>query len=249
MLLPSAIACEGSATQIRYKASLLASPPLSPPSSTHPTIYSTCCALQSMLSNRLPPPLPSPPTTHAEMPASPFKLRLRTRNDETSSSQPPRKKITKRAAAPPRGINKRRRAVGDDMSRSMPEQDASDSDEEAMAPSTPKRMRIAPEVLPLGLERSDFHRLEVQGLGHEDDLLESVKDRQGGEWSTEEDRILVELVLDKLKLSKSDWQDCARSLGKDRGSVGKRWKSLMNAGDVSLRNRGPRRSRIHSTWR
>jgi hypothetical protein len=41
-------------------------------------------------------------------------------------------------------------------------------------------------------------------------------------------------VLEKLKLTKSDWQDCARSLGKDRGSVGRRWKSLMVNGEVGL---------------
>lgn len=156
----------------------------------------------------------------------------------------------KRAAAPPRGINKRRRAVDDDMNRSTPDQDVEDSDEEPMRPSTPKRMRIAPEVLPLGLERSDFHALDLQQKPDQDDeVLQSVEGQEEGEWSTEEDRILVELVLEKLKLSKSEWQDCARSLGKDRGSVGKRWKSLMNAGDVGLKGRGARRSRIHSTWR
>jgi hypothetical protein len=68
------------------------------------------------------------------------------------------------------------------------------------------------------------------------------------EWSHEDDRLLVELVLEKLKLTKSDWQDCARSLGKDRSSVGRRWKSLMGAGEVGLKSR-PRRARIHGTWR
>jgi len=254
MLLPSAIGCDGSAPKTRYQSSLLASPPLSPPASSHPTLYSTCRALQSMLTTpRLPSPLPSPPTTHAEMPASPFKLRLRTRN-ETSTSQTPRMRITKRAAPPPRGINKRRRAVDDDRNRSTPEQDVEDNFEEYSGPSTPKRMRIAPEVLPLGLERSDFHTLELQQRieqddDDDDDVLESIEDHDDDEWSTEEDRILVELVLEKLKLSKSEWQDCARSLGKDRGSVGKRWKSLMSAGEIGVKDRGARRSRIHSTWR
>ena len=32
--------------------------------------------------------------------------------------------------------------------------------DEDQLPSTPKRARIAPEVLPLGLERSDFHTLQ-----------------------------------------------------------------------------------------
>jgi len=89
------------------------------------------------------------------------------------------------------------------------------------------------------------------------EVLESVESAEGRdgngraereEWSTEEDRILVELVLEKLKLSKEEWQDCARSLGKDRGSVGKRWKSLMGAGEVGLK-RNNRRAKIHGTWR
>jgi len=147
-------------------------------------------------------------------------------------------------------MNKRRRAVDDDLNRSTPEQDVENSDEESIRPSTPKRMRIAPEVLPLGLERSDFHDLDLQQkMDQDDDVLESVEGHDDDEWSTEEDRVLVELVLEKLKLSKSEWQDCARSLGKDRGSVGKRWKSLINAGEVGLKGRGARRSKIHSTWR
>jgi hypothetical protein len=200
--------------------------------------------------------LPSPPTQHADPPSSPFKLRLRARKpDETVSTMGmPRKKITKRA--PPRGINKRRRAIDDDMSRDDADVDSGSENEqeENDGPRTPKRMRLAPEVLPLGLERSDFHTLHLneisQGEGKTEEVFDSVEGTvEGGEfWSTEEDRLLVELVLEKLKLTKSDWQDCARSLGKDRGSVGKRWKSLMGAGDVGLKQR-PRRAKIHGTWR
>lgn len=169
-----------------------------------------------------------------------------------------RRRISKRTQAqPPRGLNKRRRAADDDMSRDTEQSDDNDSEvDENNQPSTPKRMRLAPEVLPMGLERSDFHSLRLQQLtaeGKGDVILESVEGMDGdkdrnGEWNEEEDRVLVELVLTKLKLTKSDWQDCARSLGKDRGSVGKRWKSLIGAGEVGLKNR-PRRSKIHSTWR
>jgi hypothetical protein len=165
-----------------------------------------------------------------------------------------RKKITKRAhVPPPRGVNKRRRAIEDDMSRDTELSDDGDSEaDENAGPSTPKRMRFAPEVLPLGLERSDFHSLRLQQITAEangEEVLESIEGADANEeWSGEEDRLLVELVLEKLKLTRSDWQDCARSLGKDRGSVGKRWKSLMGAGEVGLKNR-PRRSKIHGTWR
>lgn len=280
MLLPSALTCDStvpttsstSKTRFQHASALFASPPLSPPPcSTHPAItnlYSTCRALQSMLS---PPPaptqLPSPPTTHALAP-SPFKLRLRARGETPTSSNSnltPRKKITKRAAAPPRGINKRRRAVDDDLSRETVEAEVESEQEEEQEkeclPSTPKRRRFAPEILPLGLERSDFHTLHLQNVtSSQENVLQSVGSstsnsdaaqagREGGEWSEEEDRLLVELVLEKLKLTKSDWQDCARSLGKDRGSVGKRWKSLMGNGDVGLKTRSHRRAKIHGTWR
>jgi len=117
--------------------------------------------------------------------------------------------------------------------------------------------------LPLGLERSDFHSLHLQNIESatangggdgEMPVLDSVENdnasnkEDGEEWTTEEDRLLVELVLEKLRLTKSEWHDCARSLGKDRGSVGKRWRSLMANGDVGLKSRG-RRARLHHTWR
>jgi Myb-like DNA-binding domain len=150
--------------------------------------------------------------------------------------------------------------VDDDLSResaeaSVESEQEEDEEKECM-PSTPKRRRFAPEILPLGLERSDFHTLHLQSVSaSQENVLQSVEDsneQDGGkeaEWTTEEDRLLVELVLEKLKLTKSDWQDCARSLGKDRGSVGKRWKSLMGNGEVGLRSRSSRRAKIHGTWR
>jgi len=125
-------------------------------------------------------------------------------------------------------------------------------------PHTPKRARIAPEVVPLGLERSDYHGLHAKGqLFTSDDERENktrngtdvVVEADGETWSTEEDRILVELVLEKLKLSKSEWQDCARSLGKDRTSLGRRWRSLMINGEVGLKRSGLRRGKLHGTWR
>jgi hypothetical protein len=136
--------------------------------------------------------------------------------------------------------------------------DSEQEEERCEGPSTPKRMRLAPEVLPLGLERSDFHNLKLQQIEQSQgqEVLESTEsqdvEREGGaqgKWSTEEDRLLVELVLEKLKLTKSDWQDCARSLGRDRGSVGRRWKSLMGGGEVGLKRNHLRRGKIHQTWR
>ncbi|KAK1837314.1 hypothetical protein QBC39DRAFT_377587 [Podospora conica] len=215
--------------------------------------------------------LPTPPMTHA---ASPIKLRLRSRNATTPSAEPVpvpliRRRIAKRAAVVTRGVNKRRRAVDDDMGRrddgegsetefsaAAPQEEERGmmmaEEEEVARPTTPKRARVAPEVIPLGLERSDYHELHRDGVfGEEERRAEGtgvVVEADGEPWSTEEDRILVELVLEKLKLSKEEWQDCARSLGKDRSSVGRRWKSLMIAGDVGLK-RSSRRSKLHGTWR
>ncbi|KAK3394829.1 hypothetical protein B0H63DRAFT_462093 [Podospora didyma] len=294
MLLPSAFSCDSSQPPplTRLQSALFASPPASPPQLSSQTaignIFTTCRSLQSLLAAPAPalappgnmapitPPhsshahaqhsqLPTPPMIHAP---SPMKLRLRSRKTEPTTGAdhgPARKRIVKKRSAPPRGLNKRRRALDDDMGRDdgygldseteemMEQEEIHTDDAEALPPrpQTPKRARIAPEVIPLGLERSDYHGLLIsdalknEGVNRTED---TVVEADGELWSTEEDRILVELVLEKLKLTKSDWQDCARSLGKDRGSVGRRWKSLMVNGDVGLK-RSSRRSKIHGTWR
>lgn len=54
-----------------------------------------------------------------------------------------------------------------------------------------------------------------------------------GTWSTEEDQHLIKLVLDKIKLSQRDWDECARQMG--RAGAGDRWKSLVGEGRVGLR--------------
>ncbi|WYZ34467.1 hypothetical protein EsH8_I_000743 [Colletotrichum jinshuiense] len=266
-------------------------PSLSNPNGGFGNIFDTCRSLQSLLSTpqhqtydarqSLPTPspsqLPSPPLAHTP---PPLKLRLRSRAKPDGSvniDHLPRKRITKRA--PPRGANKRRRAADDEMGRDDAlltdedvESDFETSSQHAAAedqhdshipsaPSTPKRARIAPEVLPLGLERSDYHTLHLLNSGSNNNSLgddmeseaqgSNVEVEADGEpWSAEEDRILVELVLEKLKLSKTEWQDCARSLGKDRNNLSRRWKSLMLQGDVGLKGRrSSRRTKIHGTWR
>ncbi len=178
------------------------------------------------------------------------------------------KRTASAAQQPPaRGPNKRRRAVDDDADRYHEDDVDSDMEQESNntlehdkendpQPHTPKRSRIAPEILPLGLERSDYHTLHGASKPQHNSTnnpepqgTDVVLEADGELWSTEEDRILVELVLEKLKLTKSDWQDCARSLGKDRNSVGRRWKSLLVNGDVGLKRGVRARGRIHGTWR
>ncbi|KAJ2970941.1 hypothetical protein NQ176_g7941 [Zarea fungicola] len=97
--------------------------------------------------------------------------------------------------------------------------------------------------MPLGLERSDFHNLHSAATADSDAGMAAAED-DCNVWTPEDDRMLVELVLEKFKLSKSDWQDCARNLGKDRHSLSRRWKSLMMSDEVGLKRR-----KIHSTWR
>ncbi|OAQ64272.1 MYB-like protein [Pochonia chlamydosporia 170] len=267
MLLPSALSCDSAQPSRPSLQSSFFSPPASPPTMSSATalsnIMTTCRSLQSLIATpvssslSVPPPslgqLPTPPLAHA---ALPMKLRLRARPARSDASNTEdlytRRRIVKRSV-PPRGVNKRRRPDADDMGRE--DQDLSSEEEdiesdldlranspEPAAPSTPKRARIAPEQLPLGLERSDFHDIHTQGAD-----VAAAADSQ--EWTAEDDRILVELVLEKLKLSKSEWQDCARNLGKDRHTVNKRWKSLIMKGEVGLKTRSSNRRRLHSTWR
>ncbi|POR31619.1 Uncharacterized protein TPAR_08171 [Tolypocladium paradoxum] len=199
-----------------------------------------------------------------------MKLRLRARPGRSDDGPLARTRVVKRSA-PSRGVNKRRRAHDDDMGREDVSHDDDDeadsdldvaesqraqpSDDQPPPPSTPKRARIAPEQIPLGLERADFHHVHLLGDGAAEERsgkpgTDVQVEADGAEWSAEDDRVLVELVLDKLKLSKTEWQDCARSLGKDRHSVNRRWKSLMTKGDVGLKPRGgSRRAKLHATWR
>ncbi|KAK4188362.1 hypothetical protein QBC35DRAFT_496533 [Podospora australis] len=234
-----------------------APPSLSPPAAIEPITPPTSFHAQ----------LPTPPLTHAP---SPLKLRLRSRkvdnNAYDNTKAPARKRIVKRAPAQPaRGPNKRRRSLEDESGRAEDEgSDAEDVGQENIpeeeqermeeTPQTPKRARIAPEVIPLGLERTDYHSLhhqfaDQQNEGQPRKGTDVIVETDGELWSSEEDRILVELVLEKLKLSKSEWQDCARSLGKDRNSLSRRWKSLMINGDVGLKRQSHRRAKLHGTWR
>ncbi|KAK3182275.1 hypothetical protein K4F52_006452 [Lecanicillium sp. MT-2017a] len=244
-------------------------PPHAPPEASFPSL----AQLPTPPMAYAPPPMKLRLRSRRPGPAHADNSNITTSDEAPSNNAPPRRIVKKRtagASAAPRGIHKRRRSVDDDLGR---ESDYSSSDDEAAAPaaavqeptpansdelsppspllppapSTPKRARIAPEQLPLGLERSDFH--DVHRLEAGADLTEN----SGGadEWTAEDDRMLVELVLEKLKLSKTEWQDCARNLGKDRHSLSRRWKSLMMNGDVGLKRSGAssRRARLHSTWR
>ncbi|ATY61743.1 hypothetical protein A9K55_007937 [Cordyceps militaris] len=246
MLLPSALPCDRAAHG-------MVSPPASPPKlSTSATfrIASSSLNLQSLMANTTTTqhttqhhhhhshaqpqyhqsyfggallPLPTPPMAHAPSPMK--KLRLRTR---TNDELPPARGIVKRTTNTPSRQHKR--TISSDSS-------SGSSDAGPEPPTTPKRSRIAPECMPLGLARADFHSLEVAAPPPDNSSCSS-------DWTAEDDGMLVELVLEKLKLSKEDWQDCARALGRDHRALSRRWKSLVLNEHVGLKRR-----KLASTWR
>lgn len=141
--------------------------------------------------------LPTPPMAYAPLPP-----KLRMPNNE--------------------GIVGRRMAA----KRRRDEDDEDESDSQQQAPSTPKRARIAPEQLPLGLDRSDFH------------ALSSPPAETDAEWSAQDDRLLVEIVLEKVNLTKDQWAECARALGKpDKSAISRRWRNIIAGGQVDVKRR------------
>ncbi|KAJ6165678.1 hypothetical protein N7485_008922 [Penicillium canescens] len=58
---------------------------------------------------------------------------------------------------------------------------------------------------------------------------------QSNIWTQEQDQRLLELVLEKLRLSQREWDECARQMGRD--NIADRWNSLVGEGRVGLRPR------------
>lgn len=80
--------------------------------------------------------------------------------------------------------------------------------------------------------------VDGDGDGDGDSAYGSSPSIDDAGWSIDDDRVLVEMVLEKLRLSKRDWNDCARRLGKDKDSLGRRWSLLVGEGNVGLRRGG-----------
>jgi len=160
-------------------------------------------------------------------------------------------------SAPARGANKRRRNSLDDGSDN-------DNDTRRNRPSTPKRQRHVPYEMPLGLSSTDFYslhsppitqsppspaqrrldqRLQEFGARVDPDApLPSIEEpdapsqSSNDDWSAEEDQRLLEVVLEKFRLSQKEWDDCARLMGRRNTSdLGRRWHSLVGEGRVGLR--------------
>ncbi|KAI9749372.1 MAG: hypothetical protein M4579_006894 [Chaenotheca gracillima] len=269
MLLSSSRPCDGRAKPPGRLSSLPTFDECAPPHlqplptpRTGTTLYTTCRALQAMLMNPSTPP-PSAPGPYVQKPAlqSPIAFRPR-RSPEAhrraaGPTAPPTFKIRKtKPHQAPRGVNKRRRSLEDDENDDEP----TPSDGAASAHSTregtpdsnptlssdfttPKRARLlAPPDLPLGLSRSDFAALSPARHHHHTlprTTANPIRRHDPDDWTTEDDRALVQLVIEKFKLSHDDWVECAKTLGKDKASVGRRWKALVGDGSVGIRGNGP----------
>ena len=90
-------------------------------------------------------------------------------------------------------------------------------------PSRPLPFNI-PQITPPRQERS------LVG----DDKDQEMSDA-AAEWTASDDSALVQLILDKLRLRRSDWEDCSRQLNLNGGkdSIGERWKMLVGEGTGS----------------
>lgn len=82
-----------------------------------------------------------------------------------------------------------------------------------------------------------MHQVQVQG------------DNTDDAWTAQDDAALISLILNKLRLRQSDWDEAARRLGKGMGkggrdSMGERWRLLAGeGGDVGKgKGKGLRRS-------
>ncbi|KAI1617497.1 hypothetical protein EDD37DRAFT_223258 [Exophiala viscosa] len=169
---------------------------------------------------------------------------------------------------PPRSSKKRRRSY---FEQDAAPQEFSDTLMENCPQTpqpirTPKRRRKIPLSIPMGLSADDFRALDtppeekadfnmpvmspVNTYSDRDSAYGASPSLDDPDWTIDDDRMLVETVLEKLRLSKRDWNECARKLGKDKDSLGTRWSLLVGEGNVGLR-RGGRISRTDldiSSW-
>ena len=254
MLLPSPFPCEGpskSSQVICYSSVSTYIPP--PMASRHrPTIsadiYTTCRALQDRISTNLsqsplrslctPTLLPSPamkPSAKSPIAKSP------SAKSSSHRSHAPRA-TTHIPQAPSRGSNKRRRSISDTETRD------SMIESKGHAPSTPKRQRIAPPSLPLGLVSQDFDELlsktepdtilphrsrqsidapVFKPLGHA--RAPSYTQLSPSAYSSS----LVSLILEKFSLREDAWTD----LESRPMTLDDRWRSLMSAAELDRGSR------------
>ncbi|KAL4890358.1 hypothetical protein BDV59DRAFT_184863 [Aspergillus ambiguus] len=268
MLLPSALPCDMRRPSRLTPSRLFSTPP--PSDDDFPSrngLLGTCRTLQSLLNAS---PASSPRRAKPQRLQSPLHIR------PTSSARSRKHKEINSSLKPTRGVNKRRR---DRFEEDVDEDTISEPEMGARCRfSTPKRRRQVPYDLPLGLSQSDFYSLHSPPTtqsppspAHQrkqdppapndsapsfdpDAALPSIEEAEepavpDDAWTTDDDQRLVEIVLEKFQLSQRDWDECARRIGKDNASVGRRWQALVGDGNVGLR-RGRRmvRGRLNESW-
>jgi hypothetical protein len=265
MLMPSAVSCEGRKylTRSHFRAFSPTPPPSADGCTGDNSLLGTCRALQSLLSVSPAPCSGRPRSARLQSPLHLVSAPVNRRAPKVVKPEPKPKAKT----PPPRGLNKR--------SRNLYEDDESDVEMTTRSPqdrfSTPKRQKRVPSDLPLGLAISDFEALDEVTTRRKNSpmarrratpqpdpgdqmVLPSIEipdeDESPG-WTAEDDQKLVDIVLGKLKLSKRDWEECARRIGKDNDSVGKRWHALVGEGNIGLRRGQGRpfaRGRLDDCW-
>jgi hypothetical protein len=261
MLLPSPLPCDTQTAHISklVRPKLASSTPYRPVQQAQnaaASLIASCRALQAILGNAPVPARPhTPPPSRRPSQDSPQTTLCK----EWRPTTPTGKSTNKLEAlnhAPPRGLNKRRRNEFED--EEMPDTSEEKENFERIY-VTPKRLRKAPLLMPLGLSAEDFEALDEPSTvptasnakvslpprappqpraSYDCDEDSSWSCDEFGNWTTDDDRLLVETVLEKLKLSKREWNECAQRLGKDKDSLGKRWKMLVVKGNVGLRRGG-----------
>jgi len=266
MLLPSAFPCDGPLLSSHVVEASSAS--IYPSSSLHSRhqrtissdIYTTCRTLQGRLSSNilqspsrtlfaatlLPSPTLHPTVEPSHTKSSGLKSSSKSRHAGSAARQTSR--------GPPRGAKKRRRSISDDESR--------DSVSESIdnAPSTPKRQRIAPPSLPLGLVPQDFDNLSrtpatdyilssrppntpatpfAKAIIHPDAQHCAQTCAQSTALSPSIYSALVSLIMEKFSLHETAWSD----LQPTPGDLDDKWRSLMAVAETA-RGRKLRREMV-----
>ncbi|KAJ5536594.1 hypothetical protein N7513_009780 [Penicillium frequentans] len=125
----------------------------------------------------------------------------------------------------------------------------------------PNAVGKPPYNLPLGLSSTDFYslhsppvtqsppspaqrlidaRIQESAPINPDAPLPSIELEEStpasSDWTAEEDQQLMDLVLEKFRLSQQEWDECARRMGRShQADLGQRWNSLVGEGRVGLR--------------
>lgn len=108
-------------------------------------------------------------------------------------------------------------------------------------------------LTPSALQMTLYQPSSLQDEDQQREIVPAISDSDASrDWTHAEDRLLVELVLQKLRLSTRDWADCARSLGRDPLAVGNRWDLIVGnlmggARDTRICGGIERRKRLESS--